>query len=147
MTSFHYRLERVLAFRRTQFQVADSECRQAEARLRTAQAQHAALAARKAETKSSVARQGVIAGRTLAPLTDWFRWTENEDIRYKKLESAFSQELQKRRQTLIEAHRRVQLLEKLRDSRQAEWQTRFDREVEEIAADAINSRYVRIRKR
>jgi UDP-2,3-diacylglucosamine pyrophosphatase LpxH len=145
MTPFRFRLERVLGVRRTQFQVAESECRQAECRLRAIQAQQAALAARKSETRNSVVRLPIVAGRILEPLTYWFHWTETEAHRLIKLEQALTQELQKRRVALVEAHRKVRLLEKLHDNRQAEWQREFDREIEEIAADAINSRYVRNR--
>jgi len=90
----------------------------------------------------------MVAGRTLAPLSDWFHWTETEDQRYTKLEKALGQELERRRTALMEAHRKVRLLEKLHDNSHAEWQAEFDREIEEIAADAINSRYARdIRRR
>jgi hypothetical protein len=143
MTPFRFRLQRALAVRRTEFQLAESECRQAEARLRAIQAQHAALAAAKSETRNSVARMPIVAGRILEPLTYWFQWTETESCRLMNLEKTLAQELQKRRQALVEAHRKVRLLEKLHDNRHAEWQADFDREIEEIAADSINSRYAR----
>ena len=81
----------------------------------------------------------------MEPLTYWFHWTEIEAHRLLKLEQALTQELQKRRATLVEAHRKVRLLEKLQENRHAEWQREFDREIEEIAADAVNSRFVRNR--
>ena len=143
MTPFRFRLQHVLGVRRTQFQIAEAECRQAEARLRTIQAQHAALAAMKSETRNSVVRLPIVAGRILEPLTYWFHWTETEAHRLMKLEQALKQELKKCREALVEAHRKVRLLEKLRDTCHAEWQAEFDREIEEIAADAVNSRYVR----
>jgi septin family protein len=143
MTPFRFRLQRVLAVRRTEFQLAESACRQAEARLRALQAQHAALAAAKSETRVSITRLPIVAGRILEPLTYWFHWTEAEAYRLTNLEKALAQELQKRREALMEAHRKVRLLEKLHDNRHAEWQAEFDREIEEIAADSINSRYAR----
>jgi hypothetical protein len=145
MTPFRFRLEHVLGLRRTQFQIAEAECRQAEARLRAIQAQHTALAAMKSETRNSVVRLPIVAGRILEPLTYWFHWTETEAHRLTKLEQALTLELKKFRGILVDAHRKVRLLEKLRDTSQAEWQVRFDREIEEIAADAVNSRYVRSR--
>lgn len=147
MTSFHFRLERVLAFRRTQFQVLESACRQAETKLRAVQAQHAALAARKTETRNSVTRLPLVAGRTFAPLSDWLHWTVSEDQRFVKLEQHLAQELQKRRGAVMEANRKVRLLEKLREKRHAEWQSAFDREIEEISADAMNSRFIRAKSR
>jgi flagellar export protein FliJ len=145
MTPFRFHLQRVLGVRCTQFQLAESDYRQAQARLHAIQAQYAALAAVKSETRNSVARLPVVAGRTLEPLTYWFHWTETQAHRLMHLEEALIQELQKRREVLVEARRKVRLLEKLRDNRRAEWQAEFDREVEEIAADSINSRYIRNR--
>ena len=78
MTPFRFRLQHVLGLRRTQFQIAEAQCRQAEARLRVIQAQHAALAAMKSETRNSVVRMPIVAGRILEPLTYWFHWTETE---------------------------------------------------------------------
>lgn len=145
MNPFHFPLQHVLSLRRAQFQMAESECRQAESRLRAIQAQHAALAAQKSETRNSVARLPIVAGRILEPLTYWFHWTETEAHRLLKLEQALTQEMQKRRAALVEAHRKVRLLEKLQENRHADWQREFDREIEEIAADAVNSRFVRNR--
>jgi hypothetical protein len=90
-----------------------------------------------------VVRLPIVAGRVLEPLTYWFHWTETEAHRLLKLEQSLSQELQKRREAMVEAHRKVRLLEKLQEHRHAEWQAEFDREIEEIAADAVNSRYAR----
>ena len=143
MTPFRFHLQHVLGIRRTQFQMKESEYRQAEGRLRAIQAQHAGLAAMKSETRNSFARLPIVAGRILEPLTYWFNWTDTEAQRLMKLEQALTQELQKRREAMVEAHRKVRLLEKLHDNRHAEWQTEFDREIEEIAADAVNSRYAR----
>ncbi len=145
MTPFRFRLERVLAVRVTQFQLAESAYGEAESRLRDAQTRHAALKAAKNETRNSIARMSDVTGNMLEPLGDWFHWTEIEDGRFIKLEKTFADELAKRRQELVKAHGKVRLLEKLRDGRRADWQKAFDREIEEIAADAINSRWVRSR--
>jgi flagellar export protein FliJ len=143
MTTFHFRLQRVLEFRNTQFQLAESECHRAAARLRSIQAQQAALAARKSETRKAFANLPEVVGRDLLPLPDWYQWTEKAADRLGRLEQTAMGELQKRRDALIASRRKVRLLEKLREKRQEEWQEKFDREIEELAADSTNSRYVR----
>jgi flagellar export protein FliJ len=143
MTAFRFRLQRVLDFRRVQFQIAESEYHQAEARLHGIQAQYAALASAKSETRNSVARLPIVAGRILEPLTYWFHWTETEALRLMNLEKALALEVQRRREVLVEARRKVRLLEKLREKGRVEWQAASDREIEEIAADSFNSRYSR----
>jgi flagellar export protein FliJ len=144
MTTFHFRLQRVLEFRNTQFQLAESECHRSAARLRSIQAQQAALAARKSETRKAFANLPEVAGRDLMPLPDWYEWTEKAGNRLAQLERTAMEELQKHRDTLIAAQRKVRLLEKLREKRLAEWQEKFDREIEELAADSTNSRYSRL---
>jgi len=143
MTSFKFRLQRVLDFRRTQFQIAESECHRAGAKLHAIQAQQAALASRKAETRKAVARAPETTGQELAPLPGWYGWTVSTSRQLGQLERVAAQELQKRRNALVEAQRKVRLLEKLRDNRHAQWQVAFDREIEELAADSTNSRYCR----
>jgi flagellar biosynthesis chaperone FliJ len=145
MTPFRFRLQRVLEFRRMKFQLAESACRRAEARLGAIQAHRAALAAGKSETRNSVARLPSVAGNILEPLTSWLHWTETEAHRLMQAEQAVTQDLQKRHEALVEAHRSVRLLEKLYDLQHADWQRAYDREVEETAADAIHCRFIRSR--
>jgi flagellar export protein FliJ len=145
MNAFRFRLQRVLDFRRVQFQLAESEYHQAEARLRGIQAQYAALAAKKSETRISFTRLPIVSGRILEPLTYWFQWTETEALRLAGLEKALALEVRKRREALVEAQRKVRLLEKLRENRHLDWKAGFDREIEELAADSTNSRYARDR--
>jgi len=144
MMTFRFRLQRVLEFRRTQLQVAESECRRAEAKLNAVQARQTALDLRKTETRNAVARLPSVAGHDLWALPDWYRWTDAEKSRLTRLENASAEELEKRRAAAMEAQRKVRLLEKLHDKRRAEWQGAFDREVEEQAADAFRGRDTRL---
>ena len=145
MTTFNFRLQRVLDFRRTQFQVVESECQRAAAKLHAIQAQQASLASQKAQTKKLFSGLPDVAGRDLLPLPAWFKWTETASSHLVQMERAADQELQKRREALVAAQRKVRLLEKLRDNKKAQWQVEADRELEQLAADSINSRYARFR--
>jgi flagellar export protein FliJ len=143
MTSFRFRLQRVLDFRQMQFQVAESECQRAAAKLHQIQAQQAALASQKSATRKLFAGLAEVDARDLAALPNWYRWTEAVRDQLARLERTAAQEVQKQREALVEAQRKVRLLEKLRDNRKAQWQADFDRELEELAADSTNSRYSR----
>ena len=143
MNSFQFRLQRVLDFRRTQLQIAEAACQRAGMRLQGIQAQQAALQSRKLETRRSIASLSISTGRDLAPLPVWCKWAEAERRRLTGLEQTAANDLDKRRRALIEAQRKVRLLEKLHDRRYAEWQIQFDREIDELAADSVNSRYAR----
>lgn len=141
MTTFSFRLQRVLDFRRMLFQIAESECQHAGAKLHGIQAQRAALQARKSETRRVFSHLPEVEGRDLASLPGWYQRTVKVNDDLIRLEKAAALELQKRRDVLIKAQREVRLLEKLHDHRKAEWQSDFDREIEELAADSTNSRY------
>jgi flagellar export protein FliJ len=141
MNAFHFRLQRVLDFRRMQFQIAESECQRAGAKLHAIQAQQASLSSQKSATRKLFAGLANVEARDLAPLPNWYQWTITVADHLTRLERTAAQELQKRREALVEAQRKVRLLEKLRDNRHAQWQADFDREIEELAADATNSRY------
>ncbi len=143
MTTFRFRLQRVLDFRRMQFQVAEGECQRAAAELAAIDSRQAALRKGKSETHQEYTQFPQTTGQQLAPLTRWDHWTEIENDRLMKLEHAARQELKKRRDILLDAQQKMRLLEKLHGNRQAQWQSAFDREVEELAADSVCSRYAR----
>jgi flagellar export protein FliJ len=143
MTTFTFRLQRVLDFRRTQFQIAESECQRTAAKLHSIQAQQASLASQRFQTRKLFSGLAEVASRDLAPLPAWFKWTETAGRHLANLERVTQQELEKRRQMLVDAQRKVRLLEKLRDDRKGQWQVEFDREIEQLAADSTNSQYAR----
>jgi flagellar FliJ protein len=140
MTAFRFRLQRVLDFRRTQLQLAESSCRNAAAKLHGIQAQQAALVSRKSETRKAFARMSEVDAADLASLPVWYQWTVRASEHLIHLERSAELELQKQRNAVLEAQRKVRLLEKLRDRRQANWQLDYDCELEALAADATNSR-------
>src|SRR5580698_1724167 len=137
MTTFHFRLQRVLDFRRTQFQIAESECQRAVAKLRTTQTQQAALESYKSQTRRAFAQLPEVAGQDLAPLPVWYQWAGKTRDHLVRLEKTAAQEVKKRREALVEAQRKVRLLEKLHDQRKAQWQADFDHELEELAAESF----------
>jgi flagellar export protein FliJ len=143
MSPFRFRLQRVLELRRTQFQIAEIDYSRALSKLHAAQASRATLAEKQLETRRSFSRMQQVQGQDLAPLGDWYRWADGEASRLTGVEQAAAQEVEKRRLSLVEAQRKTRLLEKLRDQRQKQWQSAFDKEIESLAADSTSSRYAR----
>jgi flagellar export protein FliJ len=143
MNPFRFRLQRVLDFRRMQFQLAESECERAGIKLHSIQAQQLALATRKSETRRAFSNLPQVAGRDLTPLPDWYNWTVRANQFLGQLERGAAQEVEKKRAALVQAQRKVRLLEKLRDKCYDDWQGEFNRELDELAADSTNSGYAR----
>jgi flagellar export protein FliJ len=145
MTQFRFRLQRVLDFRRMQFQLAEAEYQRANAKLHGIQAQQAALAARKLETRRAFSSLREVDGQDLAPLPGWYGWTVRARDFLGQMERAAVQDVEKRRTALVQAQQKVRLMEKLEEKRLGQWTAAFDRELEELAADSTNSRYARDR--
>ena len=143
MNPFRFRLQRVLDFRRMQFQLAESECERAGVKLRSIQAQQLALATRKSETRRAFSSLPEVAGRDLSPLPDWYNWTVRARHYLGQLERGATQDLEKKRASLVQTQQKVRLLEKLREKRYDDWQDEFNRELDDLAADSTSSRYAR----
>ena len=143
MKPFRFRLQRVLDFRRTQFQLAENDYRRAQAAVLNIRERQATLSARNKETLNYFSQLPAAMGYDLEHLPDWYRWTTTEAERLTRLEAQAVTEVENRRRALIEAQRKIRLLEHLRDRRLGQWQSAFDKELEALAADSIASRYIR----
>jgi flagellar export protein FliJ len=143
MKPFCFRLQRVLDFRRMQFQVAENDYRHAQAAVLNIQERQVALDTRRYEIRRSFSKLPDAMGYDLKHLPDWYRWAAAEAERLTRLEAQAVAEVEKCRQTLIETQRRIRLLEHLRDRRRHEWQAAFDKELEALAVDSIARRYNR----
>ena len=143
MTTFRFRLDKVLAWRRTQLELAEADFRREAAALarldRTAEELHI----RAIETAAEVRNWNPVAGRDLAALSGYQRYV---DCRAKELadhRAGQARIVAEREQAMLEARRRCRLLERLRERRLAEWQTASQQELEQIAAESYLARLAR----
>jgi len=143
MTTFRFRLDRVLAWRRTQLELAEIEFRREAAALAELDFASAELEARGIRTEAEVRDWSPLAGRDLAALSGFRRYVERraKEIAAQRVEQA--RKLAQREQAMLEARRRCRLLERLRERRLAEWQYASGREVEQTAAESYLARFAR----
>src|SRR5438105_7732212 len=134
MTAFRFPLQKVLDWRRTQLELEEIRFKQ----------QLAALA------DLDRARQELqpAAGKAEAQVRDWIPLTGGDlaalgsfrlDLKQKDRDIAArrvqcQQSLETQQGVMLEARRRSRLLERLKDSRQAEWQAARDHELDELAS-------------
>ena len=143
MRNFRFSLERVLSWRRTELQAE-------EARLAALFAERSRLDTARAEIRA--ARDGAgnrllqaeaVDGIELESLEGYRRRMEKELIAMDRRRAQSAEAILKQRATVVDAHRRVRLLEKLKDRRLGEWRLDWQRENENLASESFLARWRR----
>ena len=145
MTPFHFRLEKVLAWRRAQLEVEDAKLKRQLAAVADLDRARADLEATAIRFESEVRNWSPLAGQDLAALSSFHHHVQDrgQDLAARRREAAGLLESQKR--AMLEARRRCRLLERLEQRQRGEWQAAADREWEQLAAESYLSGLVRQR--
>jgi hypothetical protein len=143
MPNFRFSLERILSWRRT-------ELHGEEARLAALFAERGRLDAQRAavsDMRESAARRllagGAVDGSELESLQGYRRRLEKELVAMDRRRAQSAERIALQQVRVVDAHRRVRLLEKLRARRLEEWRTAWQREVENLASEAFLARWHR----
>ena len=143
MTTFHFRLEKVLAWRRTQLELAEIQFRREAAALAQLERAAADLEAHGLRTESEVRDFSPLAGSDLAALGGFRLYVERRARELAEQRAAQARKLAESERAMLEARRRCRLLERLRERRLAEWQSANARELEQVAAESFLARFAR----
>jgi hypothetical protein len=143
MRSFRFSLEKILSWRRTELQAE-------EARLAGLFAERTQLDAARTEIHAASERAGnrmleaeAVDGIELESLDGYRRRMDRELIALDRRRAQSGEEILKQRARVVEAHRRVRLLEKLKDRRLGEWRLAWQRETDSLASEAFLARWRR----
>jgi flagellar export protein FliJ len=142
MSTFQFRLDRVLEWYRTQLQLDENHLAACLAALNLVQERIARLSAERLAVESETVAGGSILARDLSSL-GFYR------IRVKKEEAALDEERARRERAAADqrarvqaAQRRVRLVEKLRARRLSEYDYAENRALECVAAEAYLSKWI-----
>ena len=135
MTGFRFRLEQVLAWRRTQLETEESRLRQSLAEVAAIDRGRAELEAAGVRVDVEVRQWSPIEGRDLQALSRFRQHLHNQEKQIAARRAVAVQSLERQRQVMLEARRRCRLIERLRERRLAEWEAAADREIEQLAAE------------
>jgi flagellar biosynthesis chaperone FliJ len=140
---FRFRLESVLRWRQTLASIEEDKLRKLYGGLRDVERSRAEMENLRRRVPAELAGRSGLTGAELTALDTYLRRLAavEQDLRERK--ARIEQEIQKQRQAVVEAHRQVRLLERLRARRLAEWQADFNRENERVAADNYLARWRR----
>lgn len=121
-----------------------------EARLAALFAERTRLDAARAEVRAARERAGnrllqeeAVDGIELESLEGYRRRMEKELIAMDRRRAQSAEEILKQRAQVVHAHRRVRLLEKLKDRRLGEWRLALQRENENLASESFLARWPR----
>jgi hypothetical protein len=141
MNAFRFPLERVLAWRRTQLEVEENRYLQELAALAALQDRMAGLATAGESAETAVRTWNPVAGLELESLGRYRLHLKAEAFRLKMDEDEARRRVAFRQASMLEARRRLRLLENLKARQYAAWKADCDRELEQIAAESYLSRW------
>jgi hypothetical protein len=145
MTSFRFRLEKVLEWRRLQLEQEEARFRQQAAALATLDRSRAELQAAGIRAEVQVREFRALAGADLSALGAYRADVRRRETSLADQRQECARELASRQQALIEAQRRCRLLERLKERRLAEWREGLERELQELASESFLARWNRER--
>jgi hypothetical protein len=143
MITFRFRLDKVLAWRRTQLELAEVEFRREAGALAELDRVSTELEAYSVRTEAEVREWSSLSGCDLLALNG-FRLQVGrrvKELAVQRIEQA--RKLAEREQVMLEARRRCRLLERLRERRLAEWQSASGKELEQVASESYLARFSR----
>lgn len=143
MTSFRFRLEKVLEWRRLQLEQEESSFRQQAAALAVLDRKIAELQASGVRAELQVREWSPVAGADLAALGSYRSNVRQQQSRLAVQRQEYARQLAARQQSLLEAQRRCRLLERLHERRLREWREGLHRELQELASESYLARWNR----
>jgi arginine utilization protein RocB len=143
MQPFRFRLARVLEYQRTRLAIEEQKLERLSAERRELEAERERAAGERLATARVLSRRSDVCGLDLACLDGWACRMERRRaaIAVSIQDCARRAELQ--RGIVVEARRKVRLLEKLRERRQIEWTAALNREIAELASEFTVSQAAR----
>jgi len=143
MKSFEFPLEKVLDLRRKQLKTEETQFRQRLRELADIDRRRAEYEAAGAAAEQQVRGWNPLFGRELHALGSFRLHTKQQELDLAQPRAECQQRVAAQQKAMLEARRRVRLLERIRERRMAEWQAECDREIEQLASESYLSGWVR----
>jgi flagellar export protein FliJ len=139
--AFHFNLDRVREWRTRQLELEEAGLQQLLAEKASLKARAAALEREREAARQAVAQQGSATGQDLGALDAFFRYVAMERQKLAAAQTACERRICVQQQQVIVARRRVEVIERLREKRLADWRAGFDREQENLAAELFLAKW------
>jgi flagellar export protein FliJ len=145
MPAFHFRLERVLTWRRTELRIAEAQLERLQGELRAIEAAAEAVPRRLEAAQNSVTQSGSVRGSDLASIETFRQWSLREGRRLAACAVEARKAIAKQTDAVVLARRGVKLVERLKERRRDAWKADADHELEAMAGEFAVSQWRRDR--
>jgi hypothetical protein len=143
MTAFRFRLERVLEWRRTQLELEESKLQRQQRALMELDSERARIEAAGIRAEIEVRAWRPLAGSDLTTLAAFRQHVIGKEKQIGVRREEARRRLETQQAVLVEARRRCELLERMKQRRRTEWEAAADRELEDLAAESYLARLSR----
>ncbi|MGA2269356.1 MAG: hypothetical protein ABSH44_12875 [Bryobacteraceae bacterium] len=145
MIAFRFPLQKVLDWRRTQLEMEENKFKQLAAALANLDRARVGLEAAGVTAEIQVRDWSPLAGRDLAALGAFRLYVQRKRRELARRRAECQEKLAAQQIAMLEARRRCQLLERLRDRRFSEWELAWNRDLEQLAAESYLAQWSRRR--
>jgi flagellar export protein FliJ len=141
MKRFEFRLERVRDFRRQQLELEEAKLERLDAERQELEAESARIESETVRTRDLLMVTTSAEARELAAADLYLRHLADVRKRHDEKVAGFQARIHKQREAVIEARRRVRLMEKLEQQQLSDWTAESDREQENVASELFLARW------
>jgi len=141
MQPFRFRLEKVLAWRRTELEVEQYKTRQLAAQMESVEQERNRTLAERTAAEGRLLAASTSDGADLEAHAAYLAHLDRHAAALKQHRAALKVKLAEQQKRLLDAQRRCRLLERLRARRHEEWRAVADRELENFAAEMHLARW------
>jgi flagellar biosynthesis chaperone FliJ len=141
MQKFQFSLERVRSWRRTELQAEEARLAPLVAERQRLEAAQREIALARRQADRDLLEANSVQGCELEALARFRVRLENQKSAVEGELAAWRDRMARQSARILEAHRRLRLLDKLRERRLGEWRAGWDREIETLASEAFLARW------
>lgn len=135
MKRFSFPLERVQRWRRGQAELEEMNLRHLLAELHATDARRRHLVEEREQAEAAILSQKTAAAEELSGLDSFRQYVKAQGRALDEIRRQQQEKIAAQRQRVIEARRRLELLERLHHKARGEWQAAFNKEQEDMAAE------------
>ncbi|HEY7392614.1 MAG TPA: hypothetical protein VH640_29100 [Bryobacteraceae bacterium] len=143
MTTFRFRLEKVLELRCKQLELEEAKYQQCVRQVADLQAERSRMEAAGIGAETQVRAWSPVTGNDLAALANYRKYIAAQEQQIAVRHDEAQKLAEEQQKAMLEARRRCELLERLKERKRAEWQAAADRELEQLAAESHLARLSR----
>ena len=146
MKRFEFTLRRVLEVRRQQAEIERSRLQSHLANLETLQNYRRATAQRADEARAFVKNGSTVSGEDLVALSAFEKHISRTIVSIDQQKAKLDQVIAQQQAKVLEAERKVKLLQNLEEKQLSEWTVLRDKEIEQLGADSHLARLLSERR-